>query len=311
MEHRAHLAFSVVALVLAVASSVAMARSADEGEPGGALVVSVVDADGGAPVSDVHLWFWRGAGRGGGVVTAVTDAAGRATLRVPAEQAGELRTVRGGRLVEIVRLPLGGFAAGERREETLAVAVERRIAGRVVATDGGGVARAHVRFQSCTSRSFRPGDSMTVYETHVALRTRDDGSFEATVPAWQGLIGRVDAAGCGPAFFRPGDDATIELRPGATLRGRVDGALGTLTVHVVAESGVMLVGEHSFVVHTGEPSWSARPDDDGAWTIGDLPAGRELRVELRRGRTVLRDAIDVTLEPLEERNVAWPDEEPR
>ncbi len=289
--------------------------AADEAE----LVVTVLGRGTGAPIADVLL-LSRPEGASGerGIEAFVrrparsprTDEKGRATLRVPAGIAFRLAARPRAGAAGSIELGIEALAPGERREETLELPVgdDLRIVGRVVAEGDGPLVGATVRFET-GGHSFVSG---LEHETHAEMATGPDGTFEARVPSWADLRGRVDAAGFGPALFEvaPGYEEReraleIVLRRGATLRGRVTGRANRVDVVVSAPGHELLVHDGGRFPFVGDVTWSTKLVEDGTWEHRDLPASVPLEVELRGSARALRTESGLELEPGEEHVLDW------
>ncbi len=290
-------------------SAAAQGVPADEAE----LVVTVVARGTGAPIAAARLMLLpddRSLGTSSVHVAAstarlgeapVTDDEGRATFRVPPDVAVEIRSL-GSLDVGPCEQSVAALAAGERREVVLEVPVgaDLRLVGRVIADGEGPLVGASVRFLSSGPRAAAP----------IETTSGPDGFFQAQLPSWARLSGRVDSDGFGPALFRvqPGYEEReraleVVLRRGAVLRGRVSGEMTGAHVVVTANAWELLSGSvFSFV---DDLTWSAKLGVDGTWELRDLPARVSLEVVLHvRGR-VQRTVRALVLEPGEERVLDW------
>ena len=290
------------------------------------VVVTAVDDETDEPISNVRIVLWPDPMEDEFSVSQVdaheaslgqapvTGEDGRAVIRVPAGVGGRIDARGEDDRVGTTVDEFPALSPGGRCERVLRVAVgyDLSLFGRIVGESGDPVFGAAVRFQKSGWTSNR-GDTFT---TVVETTTDPDGYFDALIPSWAGLVGRVDAADFGPALFMPdfGHDSRdthvlIELKRGATLRGRVLGGSGPFEVCVSVEGYNLLQDQPRLTFTTfsrvGDPSWFVEVAPDGSWELRGLPAGADLTVELRRGTKTLRHERDLVLEPGEVRTLDW------
>ena len=298
-------------------------EAAEEGEA--LLTITALDRDTGAPLSDVRVSLWPRHPECERLAMHVdshearlgeapqTDRSGTVVFRLPPGVPTTITAEGEEYDVGTAERDVPALAADEHWREVLALAVgyDLRFFGRVVDSEGRPIYGATVRFLNHRTSLFSSGQRRDVFETRVETSTDPNGVFEAQVPSWEGLVGRVDAEGFGPALFHPvrgheerGSALPIELSRGAVLRGSVAGSKAGLQVRVETY-GYQLVQNPEGRIFSGAPSWETWLKQDGTWEFADLPPGAELEVQLLKGTDLLRHVSELVLEPGEERVLDW------
>jgi Carboxypeptidase regulatory-like domain/PDZ domain len=152
--------------------------------------------------------------------------------------------------------------------------------GQVLATDtNAGIVNASVVFAGAGAVS----DTLTIAGGRFHWSTQTPGSYQLSSIVAKGYVSYAPELGHSPIVFsaRAGvhmSGVTLFLTPGADAdqghgkRARGDGPLGTIAGKVVDEMGAPVQGAMVVASH-GEVEERVQSEEDGAFTLADLPAG--------------------------------------